>query len=1393
MSPTGTHRVPRFWCRRTAEYRLDGRGYLLDPADVRHGRSLNPEVVATDVLLGQRCTILLGEPGAGKTTTLQEMHEKLQAGAGEDDLVWDHGLGRYDDGRWLVDEVFRARQVEAWKAGSGRLHLLLDGLDECHLLIRQLPRILGDEIQALPADRVHLVVTCRSADWPSSLERRLKATFDDVEVLEVLPLRRTDVEAIARRLNVEPQSFIGELERVGAVPLAIRPLTLGLLIRLYSKGGGALPAVQAELYEQGLSALCDEPPESFRRDAGLLGRLSPAKRMIVAGRLAAITLLSGRKVFWTGSYAEPPPATDIAIGRCDGGAEMDDARPFDVDQTAVREVLRTGLFTSRGPSRVGWAHQSYPEFLAAWYLVHRGLATEQLQSLLTLDPADAVLPQMRSLAAWTAALAPRRLDDLAINDPEAFVGLGVRFTDEELQRRIVEGLLRLASQGRLRQRWGVNYGHLKHAGLAEQLRPFIEEDTRPAEARLLAIDIAGDTQLSALEEALVGIALDEHQPGRHRVTAAYAIAEWGEDASRLKLLPLAEGTVGPYDDDELKGVALRALWPRLLDSRRVFGLVTPPKNQDLAGAYFRFLVSELPEGLTVQHLPEALTWARGIAAAFPRHEDDVHHLDPLLNRIAMLSWQHLDEPSVATQFAEIVLWRARRYEGLFSRNGVDVAVPDDGKRRPLLLAVLRVSGSPVEHAYDLMTSKLRLARPGDFTLLLEEYQRTHNTAVREAFAQLLRFTFNPDDREHAEAVLALDRGSELYKDVFSYWVEPMRLDSEQAARAHELLAKRKPPEEPESSVGEDELRERLHVLLASADGGDKDAWWRLNLWMTVEPGTRYFGDEFQDDLTLLPGWKLLPPDSHTRVYSAARCYLQEGTAATRDWLGTGQVHRPAFAGYRAAALLLRHDQESLDHLSGQHWAEWAGILLDYPVTHDKGDHQVKAALLTRAYAAAPEAVIDAATTLIVRDSVRNQGLFGHRFLTGLWDGRLAEALNGLLEHEGLSDSVFGDVLEMLLDHRHEPSYDLAVKTLNDSGVAMERRLRAAAGLLAHYPEEAWKYVWPTLQETPSFGEELFLRAANHDWSLDDRLSEKALRDLYIWLCQQFPPSDDPQIRGAHVVSRRENLGHWRDNLLGQLTRRGNAASVEAVRDIAARFPSRPWLQQAVLDAQEVYRSSRWTPVEPEELLALLGDPNKRLVRSGEELLRVVIESLHRIQRQLQGETPEARFLWNEGEAQQPKDEDTLSDYVKNRLEADLVGRGIVANREVQVRRRTTGIGERADIRIDAISGDPLDGLDRVTVVVESKGCWHPQLMTSMRSQLYERYMVPIGTRYGVYLVFWFSIVRWATGDPRRARAAALDEMDTEHRLALQANELAAGGASVAVVLLDASLPPAAGT
>ena len=56
---------------------------------------------------------------------------------------------------------------------------------------------------------------------------------------------------------------------------------------------------------------------------------------------------------------------------------------------------------------------------------------------------------------------------------------------------------------------------------------------------------------------------------------------------------------------------------------------------------------------------------------------------------------------------------------------------------------------------------------------------------------------------------------------------------------------------------------RIAGLLEEFESVNIDAWWRLNLEMTLEPDSRVYGDGLQPDLTHLPGWEQAEPETRS--------------------------------------------------------------------------------------------------------------------------------------------------------------------------------------------------------------------------------------------------------------------------------------------------------------------------------------------------------------------------------------------------------------------------------------------------------------------------------------------------------------------------------------------------
>lgn len=212
-------------------------GYLADPEATFFGRSLNPSAVATAGLAAERCGVLLGEPGAGKSTVLDEHAPLLPAGV--DAAVVRVDLGVYGSEDRLVREVLDAPPVRSWLDGDGEFCIVADGFDEGAARLPNLALILADRVARGPVSRLWLRIACRTADWPTSLGDSLRRLFAHATVVELLPLRRTDVAALAAGWGADGAS-LGEVEDANAVPFATRPLTLRLLAAGFA-ATGSLP------------------------------------------------------------------------------------------------------------------------------------------------------------------------------------------------------------------------------------------------------------------------------------------------------------------------------------------------------------------------------------------------------------------------------------------------------------------------------------------------------------------------------------------------------------------------------------------------------------------------------------------------------------------------------------------------------------------------------------------------------------------------------------------------------------------------------------------------------------------------------------------------------------------------------------------------------------------------------------------------------------------------------------------------------------------------------------------------------------------------------------------------------------------------------------------------
>jgi hypothetical protein len=661
----------RFWVDTDQRVEVDFESFFPDPRSEHDW--LRPTVAAQTLseMQDEPCLVLLGEPGLGKSRAIEEAVAASPAGV----LVDRIDLAANPDASSLRSRLTEGQAWCDWEKGGKTLFLYLDSLDEATLSFPSVHKFLLEEFRALGESltTLHLRLACRSAEWISELAVGLQeiwpgedASADSIRQLTLAPLRERDVWSAASAEGLDGKGLLSEVREREVEGLAALPLTLRMMLAAAKRGGG-LPRSQSELYALGVRELLEEP-DPYRRKVGAGLRMEIGERLAVAERISATILLSRRSgISLIPGHAGPGDVnpTEIAgyreADRLSAGGDQ-----FEVGEDEVLETLRTALFSMSGAERASFSHRSLGEYCAGAYLANAELGHAELAKLLLAasDSEGRLVPQLREVAAWAAALDPTALEVLLEGEAEVLLRIDRLDLNCEQRAKAVRAILNIDSAERI-SRWDRRVWRslraLDHPGLPDQLNSLISDSEANWSVRRLAITIARVCERSECEGALLSLALDDGEPAWVRDDAVWALREYGSRDSRKALIPLALKQVEDDVDDEIKGAALAAVFPDLISLEQVLPSLTPPRNDHLIGGYLNFLSRILPDRLERSELPTALLWA---ATVLPTHRSRDAFND-LAEAILARAWPLIaEDDEIARLTADVVHPRLKAHVNL---------------------------------------------------------------------------------------------------------------------------------------------------------------------------------------------------------------------------------------------------------------------------------------------------------------------------------------------------------------------------------------------------------------------------------------------------------------------------------------------------------------------------------------------------------------------------------------------------------------------------------------------------------------------------------------------------------------------------------------------------------
>ncbi len=784
-------------------------------------------------------------------------------------------------------------------------------------------------------------------------------------------------------------------------------------------------------------------------------------------------------------------------------------------------------------------------------------------------------------------------------------------------------------------------------------------------------------------------------------------------------------------------------------------------TENLIGAYYDFLYRRVAQGIGPDNLLVALEW---MELSYPSWKNNNRSRE-LAKSIFTKAWELLDSAEIANIFVRAISVLFKRYdlrpiEGLISND-------EKNKRRMLINALLTDVGEEKLDAY--LCFQANFVHPDDILWLID---RSNNEPqhVRQYLAELTKCIFN---YQHTDVVLTICEDDPVFAEEFKFIREPVRLDSPEAERMRRYHYGRDRFHEKISPTP----MERIIKNLEKSEAGQVNVWPSLlyNLNLDEYGSGSWPNSDYRESC----GWKNAETETKKRIIVATKEYLINGSPKIESLFEKSYKLETLASDY-ALRMLFKEDSNFVLSLDSNTWNKWGKVVLVNSSHHDGEEGQ---ALLRLAYKSVPEQVIEGVLQTI--DKEKNDQTISFHHIKDIWDDRLSEAVFEKLINTYLTVGVEGGLLGLLIEQGFKEALSFTISIITNpppaDEMARKRALVAAANLMMYADDAGWSIIWPIIQKDSDFGHELIEKISGRERVIP-RLADDQAADLYIWQEQNRQHSEEKD-DNANLLSARE----FNEELLGHLKTRGTLGACLGLTKIVSAFPDQAWLKWSLRECESLYRRATWCPPSPQEILSLTENRDFLLVRSGQELLGVIIASLKRLEQTLHGVTPMATFLWNDN---RPRSENDFSDYVKNHLENDLNTRGFFANREVEFRRlKQSGVGEKTDIVVDAVC-QIGERLETVSVVIESKGCWNKDLKTAMKFQLRDRYLIDDQHRFGLYLVGWFLCSKWDSGHYQKKDTLKLNLSIQEARAFFdqQATDLSCDSIYIQAFVLDAGLP-----
>ncbi|MFA5985083.1 MAG: hypothetical protein WC782_13795 [Methylococcaceae bacterium] len=522
--------------------------------------------------------VLLGEPGAGKTSLFKEEADNT------------------DNGLCISARDFIDLNYDEWRDKT----LFIDGLDEARAGKDDARTPLGAIRGKLSQlDCKCFRISCREADWLGSPDTNDLARISPNQAITILHLNPLSSDDIRQILSNDkrvpnPFSFIEKAEQFNLSGLLNNPQTLDMLI-IAVNGGHNWPTNKQEVYELACKQLASE----FNNDHALTqtDTATTPQLMTAAGFLCAVQIIANLSGFTEGQAGE-------------GRINLNDLHI--PNELKIQAALKTRLFNKTGNDEFSYVHRSVAEYLAAQFIaekIKQGLLINRVLALTTGFDGGTVAA-LRGLMAWLSVHSEQARERLIEIDPVGVIVNGdASLFPRSAKSQLFHSLIRAAKSTGFSNRDGhtTGFSALTTREMATELNDILNNLGRSKGEQFLLHcllkSLSSSKPIAEIKASLLTIIRDKSYWKEIRGYALYAFPQQCPEDLDSLLIVANDIRQGKIEDIEggLMDILLEKLFPVRISASNLFYYLQSPKNNQLIFCPF-FWLNLLPNRLTQNDL-----------------------------------------------------------------------------------------------------------------------------------------------------------------------------------------------------------------------------------------------------------------------------------------------------------------------------------------------------------------------------------------------------------------------------------------------------------------------------------------------------------------------------------------------------------------------------------------------------------------------------------------------------------------------------------------------------------------------------------------------------------------------------------------------------------------------